>query len=290
MAPVTRAASDAGLDRAVDDVIEILRADRALVEDGPALLRHLAAFDGRGQRAIAQHARGVWQHEVSTGGDIDRAQGAALVARALHGALGDEEESLRAGFDYLQTRFMIANDLGAYARVRQQLGVVAARASQRGMHDLTFDAAVAVADCSLFALMAATPGEQRAVVADALLGDLRLACETLEACPDCRTGRPATYDRFVSLATAAYEAIEQAQGDSATRSAWLPDEASEAALAGRLRTLAAATEALVPDDFAFRDDAGGRTAQSAGTLARLSSTYGSAKRARARLRAALPDG
>jgi hypothetical protein len=278
-------------DAVVDALIEALRADRSLIGDSAALRRLLDGYPEHEPSDLAARAREIWKEEMGSAGNLDRAMGAAIVANAVYGAVGDEENGLRAGYDFLQSRYMLADDPDAYESVRAQLGRVYARASGLGLTDLAFRTATLAADCTYFAGTGMEEPARRAAVMDVLLADLLTTCHALRLCPACRTEVPLDFERFVSLVAAGYEVFERALSDLSTAGLWLPDDAAAQEFTARMRRLAAAVEELVPADFSYeRFGDAEKSAETAGTLSRLSREYGSREGARSRLRASVGDG
>jgi hypothetical protein len=279
------------LDRVVDVVMERLRDDRSLAGDPEGLLGLLADHPEHDPHEVAARAREIWKEEATSGRSADRAQGAALLANALYRALGDEERSLRAGYEFLEIRYALAGDPEAYGSVREQLARLFARASELGIADLGFEAAALAADCTFFALREVEEPDRQARTVDVLLDDLLSTCDALRRCSDCRERVPLSFERFVSLSAATCEAVEVTLSGLGSASALLPDGASREGLDARMRRLAAAVEELVPDGFRYAlHGAPEKSATTAGTLSRLSQQYGSRERARERLLASLGDG
>jgi len=276
------------IDTVVDEIIEHVRDDRSLTHDMPALLRVLANYPDLEPAAIAARAREIWKGAISAG-DMDRAQGSALIANIVYAAAGDEPNSIRAAYDFGQTRFMLANDVEAYASQRQQMITLCGRASELGMDDIAFNAAVSVSDCTFFAAECEPDPQRRDAMLYSVIGDVLSTCNVLRA----RKDKPATsslhFQRFVSLATSAFSNIRQR-----LESMPLPFFAGEQGgydeeLTTRMRALAAALEEFVPDNFVCGENAE-KAARVSQALADLSKDSGSEARARSRLRALLLNG
>jgi hypothetical protein len=277
------------LDRAVRDVIEQVHSGAARPSDSAALERVLANYSASEWPAIAVRAREVWKSEAKSGRDIGRALSAALAASLVYRAAGNEEQSLRTGFDFLQTLFMVANDLDSYQSTREQLLKLFSRAKTLGILDVAFEAATAAADCAYFAIELSAD-KAKVPMLSALLEDIGIACAAARLCADCRTQRPASFEKFVSLLVAGYQTITEALANPSIADAWLATADKKAQFTAQMLLLAADSEALVPDDFHFvLHGEPEKSARAARILAEISTCCGDRTRAKSRLQRSIQD-
>lgn len=192
---------------------------------------------------------------------------ASMLASGVYLQIGNRREALRALFDNIQIRFMMADNASAYEAVRKAALDCTSKAHDIDARDLAFFAALTAADCSYFASEASqqTSSAGRRWL-KTCLDDLEIAAPLVSGDAE-KTWLP-------KLASLMAQATRDAQS-----LLWSDEKDTVDA---QLRRLAAATEQAVPVALQFPGDVQ-RTRTIGQALAELSYRYGTIDHADARI-------
>ena len=216
---------------------------------------------------IAQTARKI-ATQAHRAKDLKFALSVALFARECYTQLHNPGEALEAEMDVVNIEFTLADTPAQYLDARKQALGIAQTAPQLNRPNLTFESAVVAADCTYFSL----PPDQHDQDENwslAELQDLTKAATTVRP-----SSSDVVFDRFVNLLATVVSELTKGV---------LPRINQQ--IEGSLRQLAKFSEQAIPPDFSYSETqkSDPYAVQTAKWLAKLSSGYGSAAVADARL-------